>query len=78
MKLYPVEIGTTIVVAAESAAEAERIALHYAEKNTTGREWMATADHPCDAESLPAGWSERDRVVGPHAMTVGEVLAEAA
>ncbi len=78
MNLYAVTISSVIVVAADNPAEASRLAHHYASANKCGHEWEVGAPEVCDAESLPAGWSERDRAVCRHAVTVGDVLAEAA
>ncbi len=78
MNRYAVTISSVIVVAAESPSEASRLAHHYAvQQDKTGRDWECSAPELCNTW-LPDGWSECDRVVGPHAMTVGEVLAEAA
>lgn len=71
-------ISSVICVQASSPAEAVRLAHHYSAANQCGHDWEVSAPEVCDAESLPAGWSKTDRVVGMHAITVGEVLAEAA
>lgn len=79
MNLYAIPISTIVCIPAESAAEAARLAAHYAGSPAAcAHEWEIGAPEVCDAESLPAGWSKTDRVVGMHAITVGEVLAEAA
>lgn len=78
MNLYTVTISSVIVVAADNPAEASRLAHHYAGANQCGHEWDVSAPEVCDGSSLPAGWSERDRAVCRHAVTVGDVLAEAA
>jgi hypothetical protein len=77
MNLYAMTISSVICVQASSPAEAVRLAHHYSAANQCGHDWEVSAPEVCNAESLPAGWSERDRVVGPHAMTVGDVLQDA-
>lgn len=78
MNLYAMTISTVICVQASSPAEAVRLAHHYSAENQCGHEWEVSTPEVCDGSSLPAGWSERDRAVGRHAVTVGDVLAEAA
>lgn len=79
MTLYAIQISTVICIPADSPAEASHLAAYYAgTPMACAHEWEVGEPDACDAESLPAGWSESDRVVGPHAITVGEALGEMA